>query len=46
MFNIVNMISNAIVLSATDRQIAEDYLKLIDTIPSSHEIVEVANVAE
>ena len=46
MFNVVNLISSAVVASASERVDAESILKQIDTIPSSHEIVEVVDVAE
>lgn len=46
MFNIVNTVSNAVVVSTSEKSDADIILAQIDTTPSTHEIVEVADVAE
>ena len=46
MFEIKNTVSDLVVLSTTDREFADAYLATIDTVPSTHEIVEVEVVAE
>lgn len=46
MFNIVNSVTDTVVASASERIDAESILRQIDTTPSSHEIVEVVDVAE
>jgi hypothetical protein len=46
MFEIKNTVSGAVILSTSDRAFADAYLEMVDTVPSTHEIVEVEVVAE
>lgn len=46
MFNVVNSVSGVVVLATSDLVSAEAFLVMIDTVPSSHEIVEVSVVSE
>jgi hypothetical protein len=46
MFEIKNTVSGVVILSASDRAFADAYLDMVNTVPSSHEIVEVEVVTE
>lgn len=42
MFNVINSVSGAVVVSCSDLATAETMRDIVDTTPSTHEIVEVA----
>lgn len=46
MFLVKSLVTGSVVISTSDLVNAETYLEMIDTEPSSHEIVEVADVTE
>lgn len=46
MYQIINTISNSVVAISGDKDIATQIFEQVDTMPSTHEIVEVADVNE
>ena len=46
MFVVKNLISNSIIFESSFKPLADEYLLLVDTNPSSHTVVETADVEE
>jgi hypothetical protein len=46
MFVVKNLVSDSVIFESSLKSFADKYLLLVDTIPSTHEVLEVADVEE
>lgn len=46
MFVVKNLVSDSIIFESSLKSFADEYLLLVDTTPSTHEVLEVADVEE